>query len=64
MSTKERASIAGRARQASQTPEQRRESARKAHLAGAVNAVVNRAPELSPEQVGKLRALFSGGASA
>ena len=64
MSTKERASIAGHARAESQTPEQRRELARRAYLAGAVNAVVNRAPELSPEQASKLRALFSGGASA
>jgi hypothetical protein len=39
--------------------EQRRERARNAHLAGAVNAVVNRAPELSAEQVAKLRALFA-----
>lgn len=43
------------------TPEQRKERARKAHLAGAVKAVVDRAPELTPEQVTELRAIFGGG---
>lgn len=46
---------------------QRIERARKAHLAGAVNsvitAVVDRAPELTPEQIERLRAAFSGARS-
>lgn len=40
------------------TPEQRRERARKAHLASAVNAIVARAPELTPDQAARLRAIF------
>lgn len=44
------------------TPEQRRARARKAHLASAVSAVVNRAPDLSVEQTEKLRAIFGGAA--
>ena len=60
MNSKERAASAGRARQASMTPEQRSEHGRRAYLAGAVKAVVDRAPELSPEQVAKLRTLFGG----
>ncbi|GAA4576918.1 hypothetical protein GCM10023176_49420 [Micromonospora coerulea] len=59
MSNKERATIACRARNEKLSPERRREIARTAHLASAVNAVVNRAPELSPEQVAKLRAVFA-----
>lgn len=42
--------------------EQRRERARKAHLASAVNTVVAQAPdftELSPDQKAKLRAAFA-----
>lgn len=62
MSTIERASLAGRARAESQTPEQRKELARKAYLIGAVNAVVDRAPELTPEQIDRLRAVFGGAA--
>ena len=38
--------------------EQRRERARKAQFAAAVNTVVRRAPELSPDQAAKLRAIF------
>jgi enoyl-CoA hydratase/carnithine racemase len=59
MSTTERASRAGYARAAKMTAEQRRESARRAYLAGAVNAVVARAPELSADQVARLRAVFA-----
>lgn len=62
MSVKECVTRAGRARAASQTPEQRQELARRAYLAGAVNAVVNRAPELTPEQRGRLVAIFGGDA--
>lgn len=58
MSTTERASIAAHARAASLTPEQRKAASRKAYLAGAVKAVVGRAPELSPEQITKLRAVL------
>lgn len=59
MSPKERGVLAGRARAASLTPEQRKEISRKAYLAGAVKAVVERAPELTPEQAAKLRAVFA-----
>jgi general stress protein YciG len=44
--------IGGHAVQASMSPEQRREVARKGHLVSAVNAVVDRAPELAEDQVG------------
>ncbi|MGW3783090.1 hypothetical protein ACWD5Z_00780 [Micromonospora chokoriensis] len=40
------------------TPEARKERARKAHLASAIATVVNRAPELTSDQVAKLRAVF------
>lgn len=40
------------------TAEQRKEAARHAHLASAVNAIVARAPELSAEQAARLRAIF------
>lgn len=42
------------------TPEWRKERAQKAYLTGAVNAIVNRAPQLTPEQVAKLRAVLGG----
>lgn len=58
LSMSQRGAIGGRVRADSQTPEQRRELARKAYLAGAVNAVVARAPELSQEQTARLRAIF------
>ena len=64
MSAKERASKGARASHESKTPDERRAHARHAYLAGAVKAVVDRAPELSPEQAAKLRAVFGGGASA
>lgn len=60
MSTTERASIAGRARARSQTPEQRKAMASKGYLAAAVSAIVKRAPELTPEQVSQLRTVFGG----
>ncbi|MFC3500820.1 hypothetical protein ACFOOK_07550 [Micromonospora krabiensis] len=59
MSHAERGRLGSVATVARTTPEQRREIARKAHLASAVNAVVNRAPELSADQVAKLRAVFA-----
>jgi hypothetical protein len=48
------------------TPEQRRERARKAGAASHsldrfVNAIVNRAPELTPEQIAKLRPILADG---
>ncbi len=62
--TKEKARARSLAAHAAMTPEARRERARKAHLASAVNAVVARAPELSSEQVARLRAVFAGRAVA
>ena len=62
MSTTERATKAGRALQASRSPEERREVMRKVRLAQAVKAIVEQAPSLSPEQTAKLRAIFGGGA--
>lgn len=59
MSNTERASIAGRARSKSLSPQRRSEIARNAHLASAVSTVVKRAPELSDEQLSKLRAVFA-----
>jgi hypothetical protein len=56
--------IGGLKLQASRSPEQRKESSRHAYLAGAVKAVVERAPDLSPEQLTRLRALFSQEAMA
>jgi hypothetical protein len=41
------------------TPEQRRELARKGHLSGAVKAVVDRAPELSEDQLARIRAVLA-----
>lgn len=54
-----RGSAGGRARAAKLSPERRTEIARKASLAAAVAGVVARAPELSAEQVAKLRAIFA-----
>jgi hypothetical protein len=58
MSVKERGARGGRARAERLTPERRSEIARQAHLASAVAAVVKRAPELTAEQVARLRAIF------
>ena len=55
----ERGRIGGLAANAKRSPEQRHELARHAYLAGAVKAVVSRAPELSPDQRARLRALFA-----
>ncbi len=63
LSTRERASRAGRALQASRSPEERREAMRKVRLAAAVKAIVESAPELTPEQAAKLRAIFGTAAS-
>lgn len=50
--------IGGLKLQASRSPELRKELARTSYLTGAVNAVISRAPELSPEQAARLRAVF------
>ena len=60
MSTTERATIAGRARQAQLTPQERREQMRKVRLAAAVKAIVADWPDLSPEQTSKLCRIFGG----
>jgi hypothetical protein len=60
----ERARKAGRASQARLTPQQRQESAAKARLSAAVNAVVGRMGELTPEQRESLRAIFAPTAKA
>lgn len=60
ITTTERARLAGRASQAKKTPEERKESARHAFLAGAVKAVVERVDELTPEQISALRAALEG----
>lgn len=60
MSTTERASKAGHARAAALTPERRKEISSRGYLSAAVTAIVNRAPELTPAQVERLRAIFGG----
>lgn len=51
--------MGGHGRAAALSPEERKASSRKAYLAGAVKAVVDRAPELTPEQAAKLAAIFA-----
>ena len=58
-SASERASLGGKARAEKLSPERRREIAQKAYIASAVKAVVDRAPELTPEQVRVLRSVFA-----
>lgn len=60
MSTRERATIAGRARQAGLTPEQRREQMRKVRRAAAAKLIVADWPELTPEQKAELRSVIGG----
>lgn len=62
--SKEKAHARSVAAAAAMTPAARKERARTAHLASAVNAVVKRAPELSAEQVARLRAVFAPVAGA
>lgn len=62
MSTSERAALAGRARVAKQTPEERREQMRKVRRSAHVKAIVADWPELTPEQKSALRAVVNGGA--
>jgi hypothetical protein len=56
MSPVDRARVAGRASQARKTPEEQRAAMRRARLSAAVNTVADSVPELSPEQIGRLRA--------
>jgi hypothetical protein len=56
MSHAQRGRLGGLKRAYSQTADQRREQARKLYLAGAVKAVVDRAPELTDEQRARIRA--------
>jgi hypothetical protein len=58
MSHAERGRLGGLKRAYSQTAEQRREQARTLYLAGAVKAVVDRAPELTDDQRAKIRAIL------
>lgn len=64
LSTRERASRAGRALQASRSPEERREAMRKVRLAAAVKAIVEGAPDLRPDQAAQLRAIFGTAAGS
>lgn len=57
--TPEQRARGGHNRAANLTPEQRQEIGRKGYLAAAVKAVVDRAPELTPDQVNRLRTLFA-----
>jgi hypothetical protein len=58
MSHAERGRLGGLKRAYSQTSEQRHEQARKLYLAGAVKAVVDRAPELTDDQRARIRAIL------
>jgi hypothetical protein len=40
------------------TAEQRKQAASKAHLGSCIAAIVAKAPELTPEQIAKLRTIF------
>jgi hypothetical protein len=66
LSMKERGAKGGSATAANRTPEERREAARRAYLSGAVNAVAAavaaNAPELSAEQLARLRQVLGSAA--
>lgn len=62
LSCAERGRMGGLSANAKRTPEQRREMGLNSYLTAAVTTVVNRAPELSPEQRARLRALFASAA--
>lgn len=59
MSRAECGRLGGQKTAASRTPEQRQKTASRGHLAASVSAVVARAPELTPDQLARLRALFA-----
>lgn len=63
MTHRDRARLAGQARQASMSPEQRTALGSRGYLASAVTAVVDRANELTEEQLTRLRAVLCGGAT-
>jgi hypothetical protein len=58
MSHAQRGRLGGLKRAYFQTAEQHYEQARKLYLAGAVKAVVDRAPELTDEQRARIRAIL------
>jgi hypothetical protein len=58
MTPKERATLAGRARANSQTPEQRSALARKAYVASIVTAAIKVASDLTPEQAALMNAVY------
>jgi len=49
----------GRTTASRRTQKERSEAASKAHLGSCVAAIVAKAPQLTPEQVAKLRAIFA-----
>ena len=59
LSPVERGRLGAAAANAKRTPAQRREISRHAYMTGAVNSVVDRAPDLTPDQLARLRALFA-----
>lgn len=59
MSNRERAATGGRATAAKLAPETRKAISSRAHLASCVAQVIQRAPELTPDQSTRLRALFA-----
>lgn len=50
--------VGGRTTASRRTAEQRKQAASKAHLGSCVAAIVARAPDLSPDQIAKLRTIF------
>lgn len=61
MSRTEAARRGGQARHRGLTPDQRQEATKKARLALAVKELVDQAPELSADQLARLRAILGGG---
>ena len=59
LSHAERGRLGALSANSKRTAEQRHELASRAHLAASVAAVVNRAPELTPDQLARLRVLFA-----
>lgn len=59
MSRAEAARIGGLAAASKRTQQQRKDISQRARLAAAVNTVVGRAPDLTPDQITRLRAVFA-----
>ncbi|GAA1649189.1 hypothetical protein GCM10009679_62910 [Saccharothrix algeriensis] len=59
LSHAERGRLGAAKTHAGRSPEERKEHARRAYLVGAVRTVVDRAPELTDDQMARLRALFA-----